>query len=232
MQEYTYLLINLGTISIPLIASFYRPFPFIKHWKAFLAGCLPVAIAFILWDVAFTKMGIWGFNEAYLSGLYLANLPLEEVLFFFCIPFACTFTFFSLGYFFSFDKGLKTARIISLILAGLCILVGLFHLDKWYTTTAFFSAAIFLLIQYLFKWKGLVKFLITFGLILIPFYVVNGLLTGWMIEEQVVWYNDAHNLGIRIITIPLDDHFYSLCLQGFVVFLFDRQLGKQRSVLN
>ena len=26
MQEYTYLLINLGTLSIPLIASFYRMF--------------------------------------------------------------------------------------------------------------------------------------------------------------------------------------------------------------
>jgi lycopene cyclase domain-containing protein len=44
---------------------------------------------------------------------------------------------------------------------------------------------------------------------LIPFFIVNGILTGSFIEGEVVWYNNNENLGIRILTIPIEDIVYA-----------------------
>jgi lycopene cyclase domain-containing protein len=47
---------------------------------------------------------------------------------------------------------------------------------------------------------------------LIPFFIVNGILTGSFIENEVVWYNNSENLGIRLFTIPIEDTIYALSL--------------------
>ena len=47
---------------------------------------------------------------------------------------------------------------------------------------------------------------------LIPFFIVNGILTGSMIENEVVWYNNSENLNIRLFTIPVEDTFYAFSL--------------------
>ena len=44
---------------------------------------------------------------------------------------------------------------------------------------------------------------------MIPFLIVNGALTGLFLNQVVVWYNPLENLGIRILTIPIEDFFYA-----------------------
>jgi lycopene cyclase domain-containing protein len=61
-------------------------------------------------------------------------------------------------------------------------------------------------------WKKspvLSQFFITFLIILFPFFIVNGILTGSFIENEVVWYNNNENLNIRLFTIPLEDAVYA-----------------------
>jgi lycopene cyclase domain-containing protein len=53
------------------------------------------------------------------------------------------------------------------------------------------------------------QFFITFLIILIPFFIVNGILTGSFIENEVVWYNNNENLNIRLFTIPMEDVVYA-----------------------
>ena len=45
---------------------------------------------------------------------------------------------------------------------------------------------------------------------------MNGILTGSGIEDAVVRYNDAEIIGLRLLTIPIEDLFY-----GFELFLLN-----------
>ena len=61
-----------------------------------------------------------------------------------------------------------------------------------------------------------------YGILLIPFLITNGLLTGSFIEDQVVWYNDNYNLGIRILTIPVEDVFYGMLLILLNIIIYEK----------
>lgn len=204
-------MLNLGAISIPFLCSFYTRANFSKTWKALAPAIILPAVIFISWDVLFTKWGVWGFNPRYLSGLYFFGLPIEEWLFFITIPYACTFTYFAMGHLVSCNPLKPIHKIISGLLIIMLFSIALLNLSKAYTSTTFISLSILLLILLLMD-VPLERFYLTFLIILIPFFIINGILTGSFIPEEVVWYNNQENLDIRMFTIPVEDTFYGMLL--------------------
>ena len=99
-MQYLYLLLNLGSLSIPFLFSFHPKLKFYKYWKPLTIGIITSMLIFIPWDIIFTAKGIWGFNDDYFLGTKLFHLPIEEWLFFICIPYACVFTHFALLHYF------------------------------------------------------------------------------------------------------------------------------------
>lgn len=212
-----YLLINFFTILVPFLFSFHPKIQFYKAWKAFFPAVLITGLLFIVWDVLFTKWGVWGFNERYVTGIYLFRLPLEEILFFFCIPYACVFTYFCLNKFYNLNWNARTESIVILILSAFLLIIGVIFLDRIYTSVTFISTAlIILVIKFIAKKSWLGKAITVYGVLLIPFFIVNGILTGTGIEDQVVWYDNRENLGIRLFTIPIEDMIY-----GFELFILN-----------
>ena len=206
-----YLYLNIGSLLIPLVFSFYPKFQFYKKWTSLFPAIFIMMAFFISWDIIFTNNGIWGFNPQYINGLKLFNLPLEEWLFFICIPYACLFTHYSLQHFFpNFTLSEKATSVFYVSLLCVLIITLWYNYDKWYTLVNFGYAIILLGLVYNINPRLLGRFLPSYFVTLIPFFLVNGVLTGSFIENQVVWYNNAENLHIRIFTIPIEDTIYSL----------------------
>ena len=177
------------------------------------------------------KRQVWSFNNDYVSGIYLLNLPIEEWLFFLIIPFCCVFIYESTKYFYGSNGFLRLSnyRLTLITGAGLIFLAIIFY-EKIYTRTYFSLAGILLILIYLYKpnWWG--NFLTMFLFALIPFFIINGFLTGSFTEHPIVIYNDEQNLGIRILNIPLEDVFYCFNILVLVVALYEYQLSKVLSV--
>jgi len=56
------------------------------------------------------------------------------------------------------------------------------------------------------------RFYLMYLVTLLPFFIVNGLLSGSFIPEEVVNYDNLQNLGIRIGTIPVEDMIYAMLM--------------------
>ena len=212
-MNYLYLLLDLGSISIPFFFSFHPRLKFFKYWKSLSLAMILTMLIFIPWDVIFTQNGIWGFNDTYFLEHRIFSLPIEEWLFFICIPYACVFTHYALlAYFPNIKISSKSTRLISYSLLGILLISVVINYDKWYTLINFLYAII--LVPIILKTNKLLlqKFFLTFLVMLIPFFIVNGILTGSFIEDEVVWYNNIENLGIRLFTIPIEDTIYAFTL--------------------
>ena len=216
-----YFWINLLSISVPFLVSFHPRIKLFKRWGALFASMVIVLIPYIIWDIYFTEHSYWGFNPTYLSGVYIFNLPLEEWLFFICIPYACVFTHEAILILKpKLGVSEKATKIISGILAALFLVLIITQYNKAYTLVDSSFALIALALAYFTNRKLLSQYFITFIFMLIPFFIVNGILTGSGIENEVVWYNDAENLGIRLITIPVEDSAYAFSMLLFNLLFF------------
>lgn len=219
-MKYLYLWLDLGSFIIPFLFSFHPRLQFYKKWRSFFPALGVMMLIFIPWDIWFTHQGYWGFNPAYLTGISLWGLPIEEWLFFICIPYACIFTHYALQTLWPKMRfSIATVNVIHVSLVTVLVVVLWYHYDKWYTLVNFCFGQLILGYTFNYRRALLQSFLPTYLVILIPFFIVNGILTGSGIEDQVVWYNNAENLGIRMVTIPVEDLIYNLgmLLTTFVV---------------
>jgi lycopene cyclase domain-containing protein len=187
-------------------------------------------IPFIAWDVYFTNIGVWSVNTDHLIGVNILNLPIEEWLFFLCVPYASIFTYHCFGVLIKKDILAKYTNVISLILVVLMVVASIVHFDKLYTTSTFIALALVIIIfQWGLKVKWLSRFYFSYLVILLPFYIVNGMLTGMWLNEPVVIYNDLENLNLRWNTIPIEDVFYGMLLLLINIGLYEYLQSKQQA---
>jgi lycopene cyclase domain-containing protein len=54
--------------------------------RRLVRAVIPVAVAFLVWDVLAVRSGWWRFDPAHVWGTRLGGLPVEEVAFFLVVP--------------------------------------------------------------------------------------------------------------------------------------------------
>jgi len=221
-KQYTYLLINFFTVLFPLVLSFDQKVRFFKNWRNIIPGLLMSGVIFLVWDYVFTLYSVWSFNRDYIIGIYILNLPIEEILFFITVPFACLFIYECLNYYLKKDILFKARKGITCLFILLSFIMLIFFSNRVYTLITF--GLLLVLSIYLFARNPqyLGRFYRAYFVSLLPFYIVNGLLT----SIPVVLYNDIQNCGLRIGTIPFEDHFYSLAMLMMNVLFFERFKSK------
>jgi len=208
-MKYLYLLVDLAALAVPFIFSFHRKILFYREWKFFLPVLILVTILFCLWDILFTAIGIWGFSQSNTTGIKISILPLEEVLFFLCIPYSCVFTYHCFRLFLvrnPFPKSSAAAFAFSFAL----VIAAIIFYNRLYPLITFSALAVLLLLVKKKQFLGI--FFISCLFLLIPFLIINGILTGTGLTEPVVWYNENEIIGFRIFTIPVEDIFYGMLL--------------------
>lgn len=229
LQPFTYLLINFFTVIICFVASFDRRIQFHKHFGTFLLASTVVAIPFIAWDVWFTDMGVWWFDSDYTIGWVIAGLPLEEWMFFFFIPFSCVFTYYCLDKFFDLSWANAFSNIIVFVSIIVCAVVALLYPDRIYPfVTALVTMVILIFLHFVVREDWIGQASLTYFVLMLGFFPVNGILTGTGIESPIVNYNPDTFLGIRMLTIPIEDsvYGYSLFLLNIYFFkLFQKRLS-------
>ncbi|MES2872167.1 MAG: lycopene cyclase domain-containing protein [Bacteroidota bacterium] len=212
-----YLLINFLTILFPILLSFDNRVQFYKKWKYIFPGLFITGLLFLIWDYLFTVLDVWSFNADYLIGVYLFNLPLEEILFFVTVPFACIFIYECLNFYVKKDVLRPFSRLISIILISLSTIILIAFYVRVYTLITFGLLLVTLTYVEFVQKANLGRFYLAFLVSLVPFYIVNGILT----SIPIVMYNDVENMTFRIGTIPFEDHFYSMSMLLINIQLFE-----------
>lgn len=220
--HYTYFLILGCALAGPLALSFDNKVAFYKKWRYLFPAMILPAILYIGWDYLFILRKVWSFNEQYITGIKLLNIPIEEICFFFVVPYCCVFIYECIKVYSPRLKNKKEGNLILLGISVILLVVGFYFSTRHYTSWTFSFTAVFIAFIYLlgnyFKAFDATVFLVSYAVILFPFLIVNGFLTA----IPVVLYNDTENLGIRIYTIPFEDVFYGMLLLLMNVVIYEK----------
>ena len=126
-------------------------------------------------------------------------------------------------------------------IALLFLIIAVMNFDKKYTFVSHLFAGTYILHHLINKKSTYLKeFMLTFFILLIPFIISNGVLTGvhfWEypfintdvnnIAEKIVWYNNSENLSIRIFTMPIEDISYGLTMLLLVTSIYESVLSRK-----
>ena len=218
--KWAYSSIHLFAFIPVFLLSFDTRVRYYSYWRNLFPAIGIMAVLFIIWDAYFGLLGVWGFNDVYITGRRWLGLPWEEWMFFVTVPFASFFIYACLNVYFPIDPLKAHDKWISLGLVAVLLLAALWNLDRLYTASTFILTGGFLLYHYIYipnTYRTL--FFRAYIVILIPFLLCNGVLTGMVTQSPIVVYNPQEFMGLRITTIPLEDSAYGfLLLLGVVSF--------------
>ncbi len=216
-MRFFYLVFDLSALVSGVALLIYKKSFNADLLKRAVLAILLVDLPFLSWDFLATKAGHWSFSDKFTTGVKVAALPIEEVLFFLAIPLVCL----GVWQLFSTENHYKkirySAAIKSLLVTSAFILVVIN--PRGYTLVVSLSFVGFMLTAGRLRLFSDQSFWL-FQIAAVALFIFgNGLLTGL----PVVTYGAQAISGIGLGSIPVEDILYNFILINSWVLVTTRQ---------
>ncbi len=94
MSKFAYLSVLLGCLVGTAWLEFFLRTKVYRRAIRLILTILPVVVVFSIWDACAIAQGHWTFDSRYVTGITMvANIPLDEILFFIVIPICAILSF-------------------------------------------------------------------------------------------------------------------------------------------
>ena len=233
IEMYTYLIFNILIIIFPFLLSFDRRIAFWKKWPYLIFSMIVTDLIFVTWDSIVTGIGHWSFNEDHLTGIWVLGIPMEELMFFITVPYACLFTFEVI---ISYLKDWKVpfSRVVNFSVAAVLVIGAIIFRDQGYTFIVLLYTALVVILLTLGKEPLISRrkfWIFTAGTIFL-FTAFNMVLTAIPVVEygpEFIWGGDGLFNG-RFFTIPLEDFFYNFSMLStyLLAYKFAKRLFRRK----
>lgn len=214
-MNFEYLLFNfiiffLSTFSIFVVKGTRYP-----QLRPALLAILSISVPYILWDAVVAGWW-WSFNPRFILGFSLGPLPVEELLFFFVVPWSCLIIWENLK---ERVKGKVSFHFERLVAVAGVILLGISVFQEWwYSASIGGLMCLFSVIStQCGKWFEQKASLLYVAIVFLLTCIFNGYLT-W---RPVVIYNTLTKSNLNLGTIPLEDVVYGLVLVSAVAIVYE-----------
>ncbi|MGE5393343.1 MAG: lycopene cyclase domain-containing protein [Candidatus Saccharibacteria bacterium] len=218
-KNFTYLGLLIISLVVPLIQSFDKRKQLGSKIKYILPAIFITSFFFLIWDINFTRYGIWSFHLEYTLGKTIKGLPVEEWLFFPVVLYCCVFIYEIVKTDLQKYDYPRISLLVSLLLITSFAITSFYFKNRSYTFLAFLLPSVFLtyiLLRKLLK-PNLTKFYFCYLFSLIPFLIIYGILAALPLVE----YHPDHILGIRILNIPMEDFAYFFLMILMVITIYE-----------
>ena len=207
MKKLSYLLFNLLILTLPIISKLIYQKTILPKTSYFILSAAIVAVIFIVWDIKVTDKW-WFFNNRYILGVKFFKLPIEEVLFFFTVPYSCLVIFLNLDYLIKSKVYFNLYYPLTIIF----IILSFYFLKnkKPYPFFVFLFLSVNILFDYLLKVNLLNK--VSFHIYIIFVLFLTLIFNFFLTSKKIVTYSNSYKTNFLVTTIPFEDFIYGINL--------------------
>lgn len=217
MPDLSYLLLTFSAFALFILVRIFLKIQLAKLWRGIFFGLAVMLFILIPWEVWFSYRQIWGWSESKLFGVFVATVPMEEVLWFVAMALLFVAIYEWLGKRpADVIKQGYPKRLTAVLSFGffLCAIVFAGHI---YTFAVASFAAVFLVWHLLIaRADYIARFYLAFVIYLLPLLVLDIMRTGSFSDEPTIWYKSSDVMGLYLFKVPLEN----IAMYFFLMLVF------------
>lgn len=224
-QKYYYLIFALIYFSAGLLVWKGKKVKFAKYLDAYFYSSFIVGLIFIYFNRNMLTNNGWFYNDQFLAGISLMNLPLEEILFLISFFFTASITFEIIRISFPERKIILPKRPL-IILALFFMLPAVIHMNKSYTFAVTILTSLSIMVAtFLFNEQHLKR---SFWISVVAFYPILIAADLFKCGLPIVQYNADAIIGSKVLSVPIENFLYSFVMVFLYFTLYSYFRGKSR----